>query len=418
MAFGTLGALFTLVMAGLIFATYEGGQESVVQKILATEVTGYLERRAADPSTPLPDSALIHSYVGLENLPARYRDNLDKFEAEDYDVPLLEWHEIQLWQGTTLDGEALFVVLDLGATADASIRDPNLVRLFLIWLPLLGLFAGWLGWIISKRLSDPLSRLTHTVTAYNPEQAESLVENEERDLEVDALAKAFQALQQRIGRFVEREREFTRFASHELRTPITVARGSAEILRRALKEPNPKVDRALSGLEQAAREMATTVDLFLWLAREEAQPRIEAVCETAEILQGLISTHRPLLAGRNVQVVTDFQTERHEELPADLFRIAASNLIRNAFQYTLEGEVTLILEADRLVVRDTGQGMPEELLRQVRRPLVRGPSGEGTGLGVSIIDRIAGRCGWTLQIDSELGRGTCSTLRFSKAPIH
>ena len=121
------------------------------------------------------------------------------------------------------------------------------------------------------------------------------------------------------------------------------------------------------------------------------------------------------MAQRNVDVELVTEAEHHNEFPGDLFRIAASNLIRNAFQYTVEGRVRILLSQERLEVEDTGKGMSESLLRQVREPMVRGADGEGSGLGVTIVDRIAGRCGWRLEIWSDPGRGTRSTLHFNNS---
>jgi signal transduction histidine kinase len=89
------------------------------------------------------------------------------------------------------------------------------------------------------------------------------------------------------------------------------------------------------------------------------------------------------------------------------------NLIRNALFNTKSGEVVLRLEAERLIVRDTGVGMrPEELARATER-YYKGASSAGSGVGLSLVKRICDRHGWRITLDSEEGKGTTAEIDFS-----
>jgi signal transduction histidine kinase len=95
-------------------------------------------------------------------------------------------------------------------------------------------------------------------------------------------------------------------------------------------------------------------------------------------------------------------------------QVVVSNLLRNACSYTDEGRIDVILEQDRLTVRDTGIGMSEDSTARAFEPFYRADPArpQGTGLGLSIVRRLCDRFGWKVELESELGTGTSVTIRF------
>ena len=100
--------------------------------------------------------------------------------------------------------------------------------------------------------------------------------------------------------------------------------------------------------------------------------------------------------------------------PPRVFQVVVSNLLRNACSYTDRGRIDVILEPDRVIVRDTGIGMSAESMVRVFEPFYRADPNRphGSGLGLSIVSRLCDRFGWKIELDSELGRGTTATIRF------
>ena len=94
--------------------------------------------------------------------------------------------------------------------------------------------------------------------------------------------------------------------------------------------------------------------------------------------------------------------------------VLIGNLIRNACQYTDRGRVTVTVEADRVVVRDTGSGMSEQELKRAFVSFFRGDQGRGSGhgIGLTIVKRLADRFGWEVAMSSEQGVGTMVTVSF------
>jgi len=100
--------------------------------------------------------------------------------------------------------------------------------------------------------------------------------------------------------------------------------------------------------------------------------------------------------------------------PPRVMHVVVSNLLRNACSYTDEGRIEVIVDSDRLVVRDTGIGMTADAMRRAFEPFYRADESRqhSTGLGLSIVHRLCQRFGWKVELDSVLGQGTTATVRF------
>ena len=100
-------------------------------------------------------------------------------------------------------------------------------------------------------------------------------------------------------------------------------------------------------------------------------------------------------------------------VPAPLFQIAITNLIRNAIQHISSGKISVIVKNDRVLVSDTGAGIKADDLKRVTQPHVRGNRSEGFGLGLSIVKRLCDRLDWNFKIESTVGHGTTVELIFN-----
>ena len=120
----------------------------------------------------------------------------------------------------------------------------------------------------------------------------------------------------------------------------------------------------------------------------------------------------------------DGQVESHLQATGQLLVLAPEkvlesvigNLLRNAFAYTGKGRVTVLIEGSSVVIEDNGPGMEKDFLDNVFLPFFRDQrQSGGFGVGMTIVKRMSDRFGWTVDVASELGKGTRVTLNFPEA---
>jgi signal transduction histidine kinase len=231
--------------------------------------------------------------------------------------------------------------------------------------------------------------------------------------EARQLAGALQRMAERMRAFVRRERDFTRDASHELRTPLTVIRVASDLLDGDADLPE-RARRSLARIQGAGRDMESVIDAFLILAREgDVEPQREDF-SVRDIVAEEAQSARALLGERPVElVVTEFASPVLHAAPR-VFAVMLRNLLANACTFTERGRVEVRVEADRVVVADTGIGMSADAVQRAFDPFYRAEPDRltGKGMGLSIVRRLGDRFGWPVSLDSQPGRGTVATIRF------
>lgn len=233
--------------------------------------------------------------------------------------------------------------------------------------------------------------------------------------EIGVLARAFDARTSQLQHFLLRERLFTADVSHELRTPLTVLLGAAELLSARLAG-DPELGAVAERMRRTSADTAVRVSALLQLARSPETIERAAVALRA-LLEQEIERCRPLLEGKSVAVILDAPAEVWVQASPELAAIAVSNLLRNAFRFTERGSVRVALAADTLLVEDTGPGVPAAVRDRLFEPFVQGTENAaiGSGLGLSIVKRVAEHLGWAIRLDDGPGGGSRFTLVFRPA---
>ncbi len=397
LSFAGVTLLMTMGFTLLVWMSHQAGLENATQRLLLSEGEALLR----DPDRPLPQGGFLQGHRGEEALPPRIRDHLDHFEPEDDGAGLWEWREIHMWRHDPPGGQApLFLVVDLGVSVADVFREANTLRSLLLGALLL--FGGILLFsvFLNRRLVRPVEKLTARISAIRPNDPLVRLAGDFRQGETAQIARAFDAQHQRALAFLERERRFTRNASHELRTPVTLVRSALSVLRGSLPVPSPKQGRALGHLQRAADEMTTTIETFLRLAREEESAPADSGMPASEVLRNCVELHKPLLPPSAPGIVLELREEPQPPPPADLLHIAAGNLVRNACQHAAEGRIEVLLFREGLRVLDHGPGLGS------------GGDPSRAGLGLRITREIAERGGWELRFTETPGGGTTAHLQW------
>ena len=307
-----------------------------------------------------------------------------------------------------VSGGKAIVVAEVSRTLIVRPQREEMILLLVTTSAVTALIAALLGWWLANRTLAPLTRLADDVgqigDAIPAIDAATYPANE-----IGALASALGGAFDRIRGFVAREQTFTRDASHELRTPVAVVRGAAEVL--ALRKDMPEPAReALHRIETAATDMSQTLDLLLALAREGSGPVADRtpllpLIEKAIAMASQRFTASPIL----VSIAPSAELTVH--VSPTLAQLVLGNLIGNAFQHAAQSRVTIHGEQNILIIADSGPGLG--LDTEAFAPFARGPDSDGSGLGLAIVRRLCSEAGIGLEWSSSAGAGTQFRLTFA-----
>ena len=265
-------------------------------------------------------------------------------------------------------------------------------------LPLLGL-AAW--WAVRRGLA-PLNLLGRQLRTLAP-QSLAPVTVERAPQEMLPMLEALNGLLARIEAMRAAERRFTADAAHELRTPIAAIRVQAQV---ALAEPDESERRrALQATLQGCDRASRLVEQLLTLARLESAtlPSAEAV-DLAALARRVAGELAPRALQQGQTIALDAPAAIFVQGQSTLLDVLVRNLLDNAIRYSPPGATVRIAVHDdgtgaQLVVMDSGPGLPQADLARLGERFFRalGSSRSGSGLGFSIVQRIAEVHGATLQ---------------------
>jgi signal transduction histidine kinase len=189
--------------------------------------------------------------------------------------------------------------------------------------------------------------------------------------------------------------------------------GTVEVLEQD-ESLSEKQKERLARIRRAAQDMIDLTGALLLMAREHHSAADEQPCHVAEVVCASVEKHRHLIGDRPIRLEVELAAEPNLIVECPLLEIVVGNLIRNALFNTKSGVVLVRLEAERLIVRDTGVGMrPEELARALER-YYKGATSAGAGVGLSLVKRICDRYGWQIFLESQEGLGTTAEIDFSE----
>lgn len=278
-------------------------------------------------------------------------------------------------------------------------------EILMISLALLLIPGGIIGYFTSRMLYAPVLKLMGQIRGLNPENIPARFSVARSQNEIGLLTQSIETAMRRINAFIQREKRFTQDASHELRTPLTIVRGAVEIMEQQPEvENNPLLFKPLKRISQSVKDMQNTIESFLWLAREEKMS--DETCRVEPVVRKAIDDNRYLIEVKDVEVRIDVNDDKSVKVKEEILYITVINLIRNAFQFTARGMVSIVIDKDYISITDTGTGIEAQKLDTVTQLHIKGEKSKGFGIGLSIVERLCSRFGWELQIKSQPGAGT------------
>ena len=294
---------------------------------------------------------------------------------------------------------------------------------FVVLIPLLGAMI-WYG--VGRGLS-PLDAMSRAVGKRRPDALAPLAERGLPE-ELKPLAASLNALLARLDAALGAQRRFTADAAHELRTPLAALKLQVELVERA--PDSAARSAALAELEAGVDRASHLVEQLLAMARlePEALARNFGDCDLVALAKESIVARTVLAAGKRIDLGLARAAAVRVRGDAASLSILLANLLDNALRYTPEGgRIDVAVDDDAgsamLTVADTGPGIPVAERERVFDRFYRGataevPSGQtGSGLGLSIVRRIADAHGATVTLDDAAdGHGLVVRVRVPPNP--
>ena len=191
---------------------------------------------------------------------------------------------------------------------------------------------------------------------------------------------------ERQKKAIRKEQEFLQFSSHELRSPLAVMKTNTELLQRLSQHHPEKERRVINRIASATTTMTGIINTFLWLSRDENLSTPAETTDISRVVSEVADEIRYLVSGKAVDIVVN--TEPCQALlPLMPARIMVSNIISNAFKHASAGEILVQQSGQKLSVANDNPDIQENESNNT-----------GFGLGLRLVEKIAERYGWRVDI--------------------
>jgi signal transduction histidine kinase len=263
-------------------------------------------------------------------------------------------------------------------------------------------------WFSVRVCMRPLARVRSALARRAPDALEAVPE-QGLPPELAPLVATVNTLLGKIARTIERERRFTGDAAHELRTPLTAVKTHIQVARRS--HDGAATATALSQAEAGVRRLHGTIDQLLMLARVEGSASFDddEESDAAGAVREAVS-QLPQQHAQGVEVVDEGAATQVLSVPASLAATALRNVLDNALRHGAHGAPVVLRIAPAegsvtFIVEDRGPGLSDADLGKAGQRFWRTGNGQGSGLGLSIVNAIVTRYGGTWELAPRSGGG-------------
>ncbi|KUO58048.1 MAG: hypothetical protein APF84_18670 [Gracilibacter sp. BRH_c7a] len=348
-----------------------------------------------------------------ENI-SRFRDG-EKIKAKL--SPILVGKEIvgYLWLEDNFAIRTTFVSRTLSS---------SIIGAMLIGLIITSLIALLLGVVLTRRLTDPLKRLTQAVTSVGQGNLSTRIEPE-GSTDIQSLAKAFNQMTTQLAHTEEVRSKMVADIAHELRTPLTVISGKLESIQEGVVEATPETILPIQ--DEVIRMTRLVRDLqHLTLAEAGKLPLVMKKVDLEELIERILDHFVIALEEKEINTEITGQALTVEGDSDRLMQVFV-NLIDNAIRHSrVGGSCRIEFQTGSwdekssengvfIIIQDSGEGIPEEELHRIfdrfyRVDQARDRTSGGTGLGLAIAREFIQAHRGHLTVSSKKGEGTRFTV--------
>lgn len=386
LSFAAFAIAVSVLFAGCSFLIAYVVEDTLFEDTIADEVSRQQDslRRTGSFAPPTRDFISVHRRP--DSFPSDLRQSfLEQGPQEEYTGLQGRHYHVVSFQGA--DRQTAFVVAEVsGHLAVRPLTGDLLVLIMLVSGAIL-LAALLLGYWLATRATAPLRRLVTSVSSAGTGEVPRIQASSFPANEVGLLATTLERMLDRTRAFVERETRFTRDASHELRTPLTIIRTSAELIENR-GDVSPVLQDLVKRISHAAIQMQRAIDLLLLLAREERSQSPSGAVPLLPLIEQIVLAESARYGADAFDVRVVIAPEVCIWTNESIATAILSNLIGNVFKHTRPGVISIFDEGEDVVIKDAGDGMSADLLRDLSRDPEGAEAAQRTGFGLSIVTRL------------------------------
>ncbi len=276
---------------------------------------------------------------------------------------------------------------------------------------------------ISKKFLNPIYVIKENAKLIEQGKYKNLKEVETNTVELYELSISVKELAERLNSQESLRKRMTTDIAHELRTPLAAIQSHIEAFLDGVWEPNDEKLSVIHGEIIRLTKLINELSELSIVEDDEINLKLSNV-DISSTLNNIIESYEPMFLDKNININKNIQNDVNFMGDMDYLKRIFVNIISNAIKYTNEnGSVSVSLEQIkdkiRIIVKDTGIGIPKEDLKYIferfyRSDLSRNRHTGGTGIGLTITKALVEAHGGTIKIDSEVGKGTNVIVEFNR----
>ena len=288
--------------------------------------------------------------------------------------------------------------------------------------PFLIILVIFIGYRIVKNAFKPVKKISETALEIKKSKNFSRrIELDNSEDEIHKMASAFNEMLDTVEETFIHEKQFSSDVSHELRTPITVILAQSDYALDYV-ETLDEAKESFEVINRQAKKMTNLINQIMELSKMERQNKIEKdKINFSNIILQLLEDYRTLLENNNIELITNIEKDLRIYGNKLMLERLFVNLFTNAMKFT---KTTINVSLNRinkeviLQIKDNGIGITKEDQKYIWDRFFQTSDSrnkdknKGSGLGLSMVNRIVQLHLATIDVESEVGKGTCFIVKF------